>query len=211
MKIEYVNKKEVQEYKLEMQTALIKCARELTKAKLPSFAQGIVGSAKRNLVLKNKSNPKEVYDVDYQLTCHKKETNANHREVIRKRLLNILNKDKKANWKIENSTSVLTAKKYNLNNELLKSFDLALIKMNKEKSKVRSTFNKKENKYIWNEIKDSKDLSQKIKRVEGPQDWQSLRNKYKNYREEQWNTEKDNKKPSISIFVQVVNEVINEK
>ena len=112
----YVAKKEVKEYKKEMQEALASISTTLRNNGETGFSAGLVGSAKRNLILvKGESN----YDVDYQCFISNK-VDPDYREKIFEELKIILKEGD--GWTHSQSTSVITSIK---NDE--KSFDIALV------------------------------------------------------------------------------------
>ena len=197
--LKYVAKKEVKEYKKEMQEALASVSTKLRCNGDTGFSAGLVGSAKRNLVLvKGESN----YDVDYQCFISNK-VEPNYRERIFEELKIILKEED--GWTHSQSTSVITSVK---NDE--KSFDVALV-TKKETGNLISILDKTNqvDKWIWNELPESDEHSAKRKTIVGNDMWTHLRNEYKTLRGNQWDNQKESKTPSYALFNQAVNNTCN--
>lgn len=195
--ISYVSKKEVKEYKKEMQDALIGISGKLRSKESSGFSVGLVGSAKRNLVLVKGNS---IYDVDFQCFIQKS-VEANFREKIYEELKIVLNEDD--GWSHKNSTSVITSVKGDE-----KSFDTALVSVDDEGSKIAKLVKGKGNKndvWTWNQLPKSIDHSSKRKSIKGSEQWTFLRNDYKTIRTNQWDETKKNKKTSYALFNESVN------
>lgn len=198
--LQYVPKAEVKEYKQEMDIALQNVLNKLMNENFPGFQISLVGSTKRNLVLtKGKSN----YDVDYKLILFKQgETKASYRNEIFMRLSEELNN----NWKIYNSKSVITAKKFKGNVEV-KSFDIALADHVGGEVYI-SKLDKNSNNYIWNKIASSEEHVQKLGLIKEEM-WDFLREEYKHLKSIEWDKPVATKKSSNSVFVEAVNNTYN--
>ncbi len=186
-----------------MQDFLVQVSRELKKELkeegLYHFNVGLVGSAQRNLVLRKGDS---VYDVDFQLFLINNLVGANYRENIFDKIQEKKN-SLEGSWKTENSHSVITIRKVDNNGNVLKSFDLALIRKNNGVEKA--VLDKSNNEYIWNQVSWSEKHYCKRNKIKGSEEWSYLRDQYKNLRESEWDKSKKDKKPSISLFVEAVN------
>ena len=197
--IKYVPKREVKEYKKEMQDFLIQISKKFKEEGLYYFNVGLVGSAKRNLVLRKGDS---VYDVDFQLFLINNSVDADYRENIFDKIQEKKN-SLEGSWKIENSHSVITIRKVDDNGTVSKSFDVVLTRKNNGIEKA--VLDKNKNQYIWNQVSWSEKHYYKRNKIKGHQQWTYLRNQYKNLRENEWDKSKEDKKPSISLFVEAVN------
>lgn len=111
----------------------------------------LVGSARYNAVVCDDNG---VYDMDYQLilTCNCKCFDA---DIVRKDFFVAFNAIKNANEKVENSTSVITARmsdnsgKFTADNERF-SFDFAIVMEDNAVSYL--TRRSQDNKYVWNRL-----------------------------------------------------------
>ena len=199
--INYVPKRKVKEYKKDMHACLLMVQNNLKESGKPYFSVGIVGSAKRNLILRR---GKEIYDVDFQLLCSNNDVNANYREDIYDELKKVI----PSNWSLSQSTSTIFCTEPNK-----KEFDIALIKKVNDDEFHISKLDKEDpnsNKYIWNELPDSSDLYKKRRKIKGNEQWSYLRMEYKKLRIEQWDNSSENKKPSFALFSEAVNNTYNK-
>ncbi len=201
--IKYVPKSEVKDYKKEFIEALNNTKEILKERDGVYFSVGIVGSAKRNLVLRRGS---EIYDVDIQLNTYNEEIDAGYREEIRTTLKDQLSDE----WKLNNSTSVITAI---LPDE--KSFDIALIKVKYDGERKMAKLDKNANnsnkdEWIWNPVKNSTNIFAKRKTLKGT-DWVSVRDEYKKLKAIEWDKDKSIRKPSYALYVETINNVYNHK
>jgi len=199
--INYVPKRMVKEYKKDMHDYLLIVQENLKESGKPYFSVGIVGSAKRNLILRRGH---EIYDVDFQLLCTNKDVNANYREDIYDELRRVIPR----NWSLSQSTSTIFCTKPNE-----KEFDIALIKKVKDNEFHISKLDKEDsnsNKYIWNKLRDSSDLYEKRRKINGNEQWSYLRSQYKTLRVNQWDDSSENKKPSFALFSEAVNNTYNK-
>jgi len=198
--IEYVPKKEVKEYKREMYDYLCQASKNLKEKEKTGFNVGIVGSAKRNLVLRR---GEEIYDVDFQLILHRNNQGPEYREDIYEELREIIPE----HWSLSQSTSTIFCTEQNN-----KEFDIALIKkMNNDNFQISKLDKKNEDgdKYIWNIMRDTKDIYKKRNEIKGIEEWEYLRDEYKQLRENEWDKNRDEKKPSYSLFSEAINNTYN--
>ena len=198
--IKYVPKKEVKIYKKDIHELLNDIKSKLVSDGQPSFNVGIVGSAKRNLILQRGSSP---YDVDFQLYLSNEEVDASYRRDIIEKLRSSTNET----WVFESKSSVITGRQYEDINkkEQISSFDIALIKGKTDETKMRAQWIEKDKKFVWNETNNSATVFIRRKDIIGNEMWIYLRKQYLDLREAQWNKDKNDKKPSYSLYVEAIN------
>lgn len=196
--IEYVPRGEVKIYKKDMHELLNDVRMSLVDDGHPNFNVGIVGSGKRNLVLKKGDS---LYDVDFQLYLSNDEAESDYRDDVLSKLRELSDDT----WVFENKSSVIAGRQYETKekNNQISSFDIALIKGKHDEPKMRSQWIKKEKRFVWNETKDSATIFERRKSIVGNEMWTYLRGQYKDMREEQWDSE--DKKPSYSLYVESIN------
>ena len=110
-------------------------------------------------------------------------------------------------FKINNSTSVITLK-YISNGMLEFSFDVAIMQENENGYLEKIIFDKKNNVFIWNKVKQSDNLYDKAVQVKQNYDWNKVRKRYLKLKNKSLSNQDDTK--SFSIFVQVINEFYNK-
>lgn len=165
----------------------------------------LVGSSKRNMVLRNKDNQNDHFDYDYQLWIDKNKNNKSCKE-IKEYFLDLFRKHfPKPEWKVEDSTSAITIKNQDEDKEEDYSYDVAIIETNKTTSKPNILKHYKENNehtYTWEEIPDYKDHRENLKKIKGHESWSKLRDKYKDKKE----NNKDNTE-SYLLFIEAAHDV----
>ena len=173
--------------------------RETAKTDGFSIQFKLVGSSKRNMILRNENDEIAHYDYDYQLWIDKNKKAKTPKE-IKEYFLDLFREQfPKPDWKVEDSTAAITIKnKVNKND-----YDVAIIETNKETSKPNILKHYKENnEYTWEEIRDYENHREELKTIKGSQDWNELRDKYKN--------KKENNEASIEsylLFIEAVHDV----
>lgn len=84
------------------------------------------------------------------------------------------------------------------------SFDVAIMQENENGYLEKIIFDKKYNRYIWNQVKDSKDLNDKVLLVKQRLGWNAVRERYLKLKNDSLSNNDETK--SFSIFIQVINE-----
>ena len=130
----YVSKKEIRDIREYCEEIIKKIQKSQLKDFL-TFSFYLIGSGKTNLITINGDN--DTYDLDYNL---------------------ILQKDKADLYfnikKIENSSSVITLKF----KDKKANVDISILRKNNNGNYSKIIYDKNKNRYIWNEIKCSKNL-----------------------------------------------------
>ncbi len=161
----------------------------------------LVGSSKRNMILRNKNDENAHYDYDYQLWIDKNKNDKSPKEIKEYFLDLFRDQFPEEEWKVEDSTSAITIKKKEGNY----SYDVAIIKINKKTSKLNILKHYKENnehKYTWEETADYKNHREELKEIKGSELWNELRERYKSKKEDN----KD-KTESYLLFIEAVHDV----
>lgn len=175
-----------------------------------TFSYELIGSGGNRLVTYNDGNP---FDLDYNIIIQKDKHSLHDKPAIIKekfieafkavfsKTITGFNADEY--FKINNSTSVITIK-YISYGSLEFSFDVAIMQENENGYLEKIIFDKKYNRYIWNQVKDSKDLNDKVLLVKQRLGWNAVRERYLELKNDSLSNNDETK--SFSIFIQVINE-----
>ncbi|ERJ12273.1 nucleotidyltransferase family protein [Haloplasma contractile] len=146
-KCQRVSKKNSKESRLRALKIISEIRKEL-KEKY-KFIHKLVGSATRNTIVKDPDNH---YDLDFQLILtHNSKNELDDPTAIKKDFLKAINKFKKLNEKVEDSTTAITLR-HRKNNKNVYSIDFVIIKgLNNPSEIIRRNGN---NLYTWNQLKD---------------------------------------------------------
>lgn len=179
-----------------------------------TFDFRLIGSGGKHLVTYNEGQP---FDLDYNIIIQKDKHSLHDKPAIIKEkfieafkavfseTITYFNVDEY--FKINNSTSVITLK-YISNGMLEFSFDVAIMQENENGYLEKIIFDKKNNVFIWNKVKQSDNLYDKAVQVKQNYDWNKVRNRYLKLKNKSLSNQDDTK--SFSIFVQVINEFYNK-
>lgn len=174
----------------------------------------LIGSGGKHLVTYNEGQP---FDLDYNIIIQKDKHSLHDKPAIIKekfieafkavfsKTITGFNADEY--FKINNSTSVITIKYINYGS-LEFSFDVAIMQENENGYLEKIIFDKKNNVFIWNKVKQSDNLYDKAVQVKQNYDWNKVRNRYLELKNKSLSNQDDTK--SFSIFVQVINEFYNK-
>lgn len=175
-----------------------------------TFDFRLIGSGGKHLVTYNEGQP---FDLDYNIIIQKDKHSLHDKPAIIKekfieafkavfsKTITGFNADEY--FKINNSTSVITIK-YISYGSLEFSFDVAIMQENENGYLEKIIFDKKYNRYIWNQVKDSKDLNDKVLLVKQRLGWNAVRERYLDLKNDSLSNNDETK--SFSIFIQVINE-----
>lgn len=165
----------------------------------------LVGSANKGLVLKGPTG----YDLDFHIILEKK---------LKRKPIKIKNRFKRefdnafksiGLSTCEDSTHVLTVKKKDKNGNTIYSYDIAIVYF--ESGKTYILKNKKDNNgngpYQFIPVPDSKGLYSKLEKVKKNGDWKELKKIYKIKKEKEMKLSKDDRKISISLLIEALNEI----
>lgn len=203
--MEYVTKAEIKPYRKIFFNS-IENIRDEIKSKGITFIYRLVGSAKRNLVIKDNNKG---FDCDYQIIIKKNKNNLSPNEI--KNIFSIfLNKElKKENFNpANNSTSSITFRKVDKENNLrLFGYDIVILRNNNNDLEILRC--KKDFQPIvclFEILPDMKNSTENFKKIIGPKMWKTLREKY--LEKKILYLEKDIERKSFQILNETVNEIL---
>lgn len=206
-KCKFVSKAEVKEKKQPMINILNNIVRDHKKEFGKGLNYGIVGSVKRNLVFQRGDSP---WDIDFQINVNK---NLLEEELGNSHKVRMWFFDKFKNYaldyKVENSTSVITIRKITDDGVVVSSFDVALISREQDKVMVLK-FNKISHEFIWNELGNNSEGYSKYKEIKGSDMWDTLRGIYLDKKCENFDLSKDEQKSSSSLLLESINETLQK-
>ena len=198
----YVSKKEIR-YIREYCEEIIK---KIQKSKLKdflTFSFYLIGSGKTNLITINGDNG--TYDLDYNLILQKdKEDLFSKPQKIKELFSKEFDKERN-NFnikKIENSSSVITLKFKDKNVNV----DIAILRKNNNGNYSKIIYDKNKNRYIWNEIKCSKNYQDNINLIRQQMCWNEVRDRYL-FKKNSYLRQNKNIS-SFSILLETINEVM---
>lgn len=173
----------------------------------------LVGSGARNMVTRNGDGP---FDLDYNHEIIKApEEYWNNLRGLKDTIRILL--DKAAGLKCfsesQDSTSCLTALLHFKDEPAIKfKFDVAIVSRN-SKGKLRRLIHNKNawglgmDQYVWNEIPDSHNVAQKVKRLKAEGLWLTVRDRYVDRKNTYLSRWLDKDHPSFIIYIETVNEI----
>lgn len=169
-----------------------------------SFTFMLVGSAKRNLVVRHHNKG---FDCDYQIKITRNSLGLEAKE-LKDLFRNMLNKVVKKNGysDCENSTSSLTIKKKGDKSNIEHSYDIVILTQDKEGVKILR-YNKLNGKYIFELLHDMSDAKENFNRINGSHAWEKLREIYYIKKTNEL-TENRTGKKSFQLLNEAVNEVL---
>lgn len=202
----YVPKKEVKPYKEDF-AKIMESIRPTIKQQGITFTYNLVGSAKRNLVIRY---PNKGFDCDYQIFIQKNKKNLKPKE-LKLMFITEINKVLKALFpkydNCEDKTTAMTIKQKNQESSSIEfSFDIVIMKIEKDQTKIIRK-NDETNEYNFELLKDMKNTQELIKQIKHQQMWDKVRKKY--YNEKMKNINNENIK-SFQILNEVLSEVIQK-
>lgn len=175
-----------------------------------TFSYELIGSGGNRLVTYNDGNP---FDLDYNIFIQKDKQHLIQQpdqikdiffKAFQKAFGNGIEAFNPSSYtKINNSKSVITVKNIEYGN-LAFSFDVAILRQHPNGYLEKIIFDKKNNRYIWNQVKDSKDLNDKVLLVKQRLGWNAVRERYLDLKNDSLSNNDETK--SFSIFIQVINE-----
>ena len=203
---EYVSKNEVKPYR-KIFDKMMADIRESVRKKGITFTYQLVGSAKRNLVVRHHNKG---FGCDYQIVIRKNKNNCTATEIkmLFGQLLNVVKSDGFSD--VQNSTSAWTMRKTDSeNSRLIFSYDIVILRQ--DKNGVHIIRQDKENKktgYFWNLLPDMNSADAGISAIKGAQKWNELRKVYLQKKTEKIEQGKYKDKVSFQLLHEAINEVI---
>ena len=201
---EYVSKNEIRPYK-ELFAGLIKKVRTDLKKVGITFTCNLVGSAKRNLVVRHHNKG---FDCDYQIFIQKNKKNYDA-TIIKSEFMDCFNKHIPQNYsKCKDSTSSITIKKNdNKNDKIEFSFDVVILKnYNDNVLIIRQDKENPSEKYFWNPLPEMTKHKERFALIQGNEMWNALRKTFYKKKMDQIKGKTDKK--SFQLLNESVNEVL---
>jgi len=140
------------------------------------FLMKLVGSAKRNLVVRHHNKG---FDCDYQIFLQKNKNNMSAKE-IKLLLIKLFDKYMPDDYEnCEDSTSAITIKKKSSTKKssIEFSYDVAIMRERK-KYDTPEIIRRSENNYCWNFLSDMVDFGYHYGLISGQEMWNDLRERY---------------------------------
>jgi hypothetical protein len=200
MEIQFVAKSEVAPYKQIFLDAFYKVQKECRKQHGLTFNFNLVGSAKRNMVVRHHNKG---FDLDYQLFLQKNKKGLTERQI--KNILKILfDKYFPSDFNnCEDSTSAITIKKV-LKDKIEIGYDIVILKST---GNICEIIRRKGQEYFWNELPDTKNYISNLSKIKGPL-WARLKNIYGQKIVQKHYGQKYQDKKSFQILNEAINEVL---
>jgi hypothetical protein len=171
---EYVSKNEVRPYEELFEEVFREIQKELKKKNGLTFSFALVGSAKRNLVVRHHNKG---FDCDYQLYLqrNKQELSA---EEIKKLLIKKFDEKMPNEFDYcEDSTSSITIKKKITKQSKIEfSYDIIIMDLYEDASYILRKNGS--GQYVWNQLPDFTSFEDDYRQIEGADMWEDLRQCY---------------------------------
>lgn len=203
---EYVSKDEVRPYKELFEEVFREIQKELKKKNGLTFSFALVGSAKRNLVVRHHNKG---FDCDYQLYLqrNKQELSA---EKIKKLLIKKFDEKMPSEFDYcEDSTSSITIKKKITKQSKIEfSYDIVIMDLYEDASYILRKNGS--GQYVWNQLPDFTSFKDDYRQIEGADMWEDLRQCYYDKRIAKNNgSPKYKDKKSFQLLHQAVKETLS--
>ena len=198
----YVSKKEIRYIREYCEEIIKKIQKSQLKDSL-TFSFYLIGSGKTNLITINGDNG--TYDLDYNLILQKDKADLFSKPQKIKELFSKEFDKERNNFnikKIENSSSVITLKF----KDKKANVDIAILRKNNNGNYSKIIYDKNKNRYIWNEIKCSKNYQDNINSIKQKMCWNEVRDRYL-FKKNSYLRQNKNIS-SFSILLETINEVM---
>lgn len=198
----YVSKKEIRDIR-EYCEEIIKKIQKSQLKDFFTFSFYLIGSGKTNLITINGDNG--TYDLDYNLILQKDKADLFSKPQKIKELFSKEFDKERNNFnikKIENSSSVITLKF----KDKKANVDIAILRKNNNGNYSKIIYDKNKNRYIWNEIKCSKNYQDNINSIKQKMCWNEVRDRYL-FKKNSYLRQNKNIS-SFSILLETINEVM---
>ena len=162
------------------------------------------GSGEKRLVMKNGKN--DYFDLDYNLILQKDKKNLiSNPQKIRQLFIDAFNHSAQVYGfdYANDSTSVITVQLIYCN-QLNFSFDVAILVQDNDGKYYSIKYDKISNRYLWNEIKHSKNYMDKFRYIKENGQWMGFKERYKYLKN--MHLSRNDKVKSFSIFLETLNE-----
>ena len=206
MTMEYVSKKEVKPWRA-MFHRWMKNIRTKVKERGITFTYRLVGSAKRNLVIRHHNKG---FDCDYQIFIQRNKNSLSPKE-IKLLFKSVIDEVCVADGfePCENSTSSLTIKMVDKSQSKVRvGYDIVMLQETDEGLKILRCQNKgtKKESFVFKLLPDMTNMSAKLAKIKGKNQWNKLRELYYN-KKINYNSEKK----SFQLLNEAINEVLQLK
>ena len=206
MTMEYVSKKEVKPWRA-MFHKWMKNIRTKLKEKGITFTYRLVGSAKRNLVIRHHNKG---FDCDYQIFIQRNNNNLSPKD-IKLLFKSVMDEVCVVDCfePCENSTSSLTIKMVDkAQSNVRVGYDVVILQETDEGLKILRCQNKgtKKESFVLELLPDMTNMSAKLAKIKGKNQWNKLRELYYN-KKINYNGEKK----SFQLLNEAINEVLQLK
>lgn len=198
----YVSKKAIRDIR-EYCEEIIKKIQKSELKEFFTFSFYLIGSGKTNLITINGDNG--TYDLDYNLILQKDKADLFSKPQKIKELFSKEFDKERNNFnikKIENSSSVITLKF----KDKKANVDIAILRKNNNGNYSKIIYDKNKNRYIWNEIKCSKNYQDNINSIKQQMRWNEVRDRYL-FKKNSYLRQNKNIS-SFSILLETINEVM---
>lgn len=200
MEVQFVTRSELAPYKKLFVDVFHDVQKICRKEYGLTFNFNLVGSAKRNMVIRHHNKG---FDLDYQLFLQK-----NSKNLSAKQIKNILIKLFKNYFpwdykRYEDSTSAITVKKV-LKDKIEIGYDIVILKST---GNICEIIRRQGQEYFWNELPDTKNYIDNLNKIKGPL-WVKLKNVYGQKIVQKHNGQKYKDKKSFQILNEAINEVL---
>lgn len=200
MEVQFVTRSELAPYKELFIDVFHDVQRICRKEHGLTFNFNLVGSAKRNMVVRHHNKE---FDLDYQLFLQK-----NSKNLSAKQIKNILMKLFKNYFPLdfkrhEDSTSAITVKKV-LKDKIEIGYDIVILK---SVGNICEIIRRQGQDYFWNELPDTKNYISNLSKIKGPL-WARLKNIYGQKIVQKHYGQKYQDKKSFQILNEAINEVL---
>jgi hypothetical protein len=171
---EYVSKSEVRPYEKLFEDVFKEIQKELKKKNGLTFSVALVGSAKRNLVVRHHNKG---FDCDYQLYLQKNKQELSE-EDIKKLLMKKFDEKMPSEFDYcEDSTSSITIKKKITKQSKIEfSYDIVIMDLYEDASYILRKNGS--GQYVWNQLPDFTSFEDDYRQIEGADMWEDLRQCY---------------------------------
>ena len=169
-----------------------------------TFEYRLIGSGEKRLITQNGVGGP--FDLDYNFILKKdKQELSSYPEKIKNIFLNAFNEvNTEFNFKFaSNSTSVITSKLV-LNRKLKFSFDVAIMIEGNNGNLYKLIYDKFSGRYLWNEVRKTKNYSVKFKRIKEEGYWEDFKERYLDNKN--LHLTRNEEIPSFSVFLETLNE-----
>lgn len=200
--MEWVTKNQAKPYKKIMNDCIDNIRKKIKNDYRITFECFLVGSSKRNLVLRHHNKG---FDCDYQIHIRRDNKIKINEciEIFKQRITEYLNQK---GYSYEHSTSSLTYKKIDKDNSSIEhSFDIVFIKESENGSEIARHHGNEGWRY--EELSETKDYSVELKEIKERGKFQLVKDEYKKEKEANEKLPKEQRRKSYQIFVSSVKEV----